>query len=367
MNAYLRSARVALQHGFVRGGSLRFGLNLPRASATLIFWLAQLASGCGSSTINQETTTATEHINYRGWENAIRLQNEHVEAIIVPKIGRVMSFRFREGENVFWEDRSLAGQQGDTSGKAWINFGGDRAWPAPEAEWSMYTKRSTWMPPPGFDGMPWTARIENDAVIMTSLVDPFYGVRTVRRVTLRGNAPAMDIETTFERVAGNPARIAIWIITQFKRAGTIYLPIPGDTKFREGHFLFRDGPWPQLTVNGGLIRITHDPAARHKMGSDADRMLWIGEDAMCLISSPRVPNADYPDRGASTEVYTNPEPHAFVELETLGPLSLMKRGSSFTRTNSYTLLRRTGSDSEVEARRILDSSANTAGGFLRPD
>ena len=62
---------------------------------------------------------------------------------------------------------------------------------------------------------------------------------------------------------------------------------------------------------------------------------------LSLVGSSRVPDAEYPDRGASAEVYTNPDPKKYVELETLGPLSLMRPGDSISQTNIYVLQKRT--------------------------
>ena len=297
---------------------------------------------------------AAERHAYHGWKDALRLRNQHAEVIVVPEIGRVMSFRFLEGENVFWEDRSLDGKRGDLTGNEWVNFGGDKTWPAPEAEWKNYTRYSRWMPPPGFDGEPATATMEGNTIVLTSPIDRFYGVRAVRRIALRPDAAVLTITTIYERVTGSPARIGVWVITQFKDPVAVYLPIPANSTFPNGHFVFRDTPWPQLTARNGLIEVTRDPKANHKLGSDADRMLWVGETAMCLVDSPRVAGAEYPDRGASAEVYTNSDPKAYVELETLGPLSVMKPGNRIQQTNTYTLLPRTpGENPDASARRIL--------------
>ena len=54
--------------------------------------------------------SSVERVTYHGWTNALRLRNRVAEVIVVPEIGRVMSFRLRSGENVFWEDRSLDGR-----------------------------------------------------------------------------------------------------------------------------------------------------------------------------------------------------------------------------------------------------------------
>ncbi|MES2692461.1 MAG: DUF4380 domain-containing protein [Verrucomicrobiota bacterium] len=307
------------------------------------------APASGSS---KAVTTAT--IAYHGWSDALQLRNAQVEVVVVPAIGRVMSFRFLDGENVFWDDRSLDGKRGDSTGKEWVNFGGDKTWPAPEAEWKNYTGQTKWMPPAAFDSLPVTGRFHGSAIVLTSPVDPHYGVRTHRRIALATDAATLTIETTYERVSGTPAKIGIWVITQFTEPVAVYVPIPARSQFPTGYFAFRDNPWPQLTARDGLIRLTRDPKDNHKLGSDADRMLWVGEKALCLVSTPRIAGADYADRGATAEVYTNPDPKKYVELETLGPLATLKPGGRISQTNTYVLFRHAaGSDPETEARRIL--------------
>ncbi len=81
---------------------------------------------------------------------------------------------------------------------------------------------------------------------------------------------------------------------------------------------------------------------------------------MCLIAAPRVPGAEYPDRGASAEVYTNADPKKYVELETLGPLAVMRPGDQIARVNTYTLLRRTTPDPDADARKVLGLGVTVA-------
>lgn len=296
---------------------------------------------------------AVEAVTYRGWSGALRLSNAHVEAVVVPEVGRVLSFRFHDGENVFWEDASLAGGRGDPDGRTWVNFGGDKTWPSPEAEWKLHSKRTGWMPPPAFDGMAATARTEAGAVVLTSQTDPFYGVRWERRIAFRADAAVMEIATTYERVAGPPIRLGIWVITQLRDPVAVFVPVRAASLFSGGYFVFGDKPWPEVRVADGWIRLTREPAAPHKLGTDAGRMLWVGEKELCLIESPRTAGAEYPDRGASAEVYTNPDPKPYVELETLGPLATLRVGERIMQTNTYTLVHRTSADPVVDARRVL--------------
>ena len=306
---------------------------------TLAAAASLLTSGCisNSKTISEKPATI-ERIVYHGWKDSIRLHSKEAEVIVVPEIGRVMSFRFRDGENVFWEDRSLDGKRGDAGGKEWINFGGDKTWPAPEAEWGKYTGHKEWMPPPAFDSLPVAATVTNQEVVLISPVDPHYGVRTIRHVQLWGSS--LRIDTTYERVSGEPSKIGIWVITQFKDPVAIYGFREQKSIFADGHFKFSDEPWPQLRIKDDHFEITRDLKSPHKMGSDTDRLVWVGQRETCIVSSERMKGAEYPDRGASAEVYTNPDPKKYIEIEMLGPLSLMKPGDTISRFSTYVLRER---------------------------
>ena len=334
----------------------------------------EAARGRGTKDITQ--------VSYHGWSNCFRISNAKAEVTIVPAIGRVMQFGFAGEEGVLWENRSLDGQALDGSAtnwskSDWINFGGDKTWPSPEAEWSKYTKRESWRPPPAFDAMPVEARVEGGDVILTSPVDPFLGVRTQRRVHLDPDVPVLSITTRYERVSGNPAKIGIWVITQLKDPAGIYVLLPTKPKFPNGYALLGKEKPPSLKLNewasgaiayspgtkidpaDGIVTmskvasLSRNPKDLHKIGTDASTLLWVGEKSALRIDSARTLGADYPDQGSSAEVYTNPDPLKYVELEMLGPLHTLKVGDKIEQVNTYTLIRRTEATADAEARRIL--------------
>jgi hypothetical protein len=311
--------------------------------------------GYGQERKSMRGKTQVTREGYRGWSGALVMRNGQAEVVIVPEIGRVMSFSFAGGENVFWEDMSLAGQAVNPDAPDWINFGGDKSWPAPESEWGRYTKRQGWRPPPAFDAAPNDARLDGNDVVLLSPVDPFYGIQVTRRIQLDRNEPRMEITTTYQRVSGAPSKIGIWVITQFKDPVAVFAPRPASSMFTNGYYIFGDQPWPQLRHDSDLIAATRDTTKPHKMGSDTDRLLWVGSNTMCLVSSRRESHGEYPDRGASAEIYTNRDPKKYVELELLGPLSLMKPGDQISRTSVYRLLPRTRDDAAAEARRVFQT------------
>lgn len=302
----------------------------------LLVALALFFTGCTGPRLGQ--ATKIQRVTYHGWTDAIRLASEHAEVIVVPQIGRIMSFRLLAGENVFWEDRALDGQSGDASGKEWMNFGGDKSWPAPEADWSKVTGRKHWMPPTAFDALPVAASITNGAVTLTSPVDAHYGIRVVRRVMLSGSE--LSVATTYERVSGEASKVSVWVITQFKEPVMACVPAGSDSVFTNGYYTFDQNPWPRLRRAGNLIEITRDPKTAHKMGSDARALAWVGAKEICVIVPWPASGNEYPDKGASAEIYTNPDPKKYVELETLGPLTLLKAGGKISHGQHYSLHRR---------------------------
>jgi hypothetical protein len=294
--------------------------------------------------------------NYHGWSNAFILGNGKVEAVVVADVGRVMQFRFIGEEGMFWENPALFGRAADAAdwaNKDWVNFGGDKAWPAPEGSWPQITGRKSWRPPPAFDGMPAEARMEGGEVLLTSPPDPHFGIRVRRRVRLEPGQPTMSITTTFERLSGQPLDVSVWVVTQLKEPLRLFAPVPARSRFELGYTLISKEPPPDLQRADGLISLSRNSKAAHKIGADGDSLLWVGEKFALRIDAPRVAGAAYPDQGSSLEIYTNPDPLKYIELETLGPLQPMKPGDRIERTNAYTLLRRAETSPEAEARRML--------------
>jgi len=302
--------------------------------------------------------------NYHGWADSILVSNGRVEAVIVPAIGRVMQFRFAgEEDGPFWENHALDGVKPEPESKEWANFGGDKAWPSPQSDWPKLTQRA-WPPPVAFDSMPVRATVNGFVVKLISAVDPHYGIRAYREINLALDQPVMTITTTFEKVSGQPLRVGVWVVTQLKDPVIACASLAEFERFRDGHVRQSAEPPANLKIQDGLLSLTRDPKASHKIGTDAGTLIWVGKDAVLRIDSPRQIVGDYPEEGCSAEIYTNPNPLAYVELEMLGPLAKMfidERitrtsmviGDKITRASTYTLLRRTELDPELEVRRLL--------------
>jgi hypothetical protein len=190
----------------------------------LIAFLGALAA----SAVDSSAAISLTKTNYHGWPDSYILSNGTVEVIVVPAIGRVMQFRFvRDAEGVFWENRALDGKSPSPRSKDWVNFGGDKTWPAPQADWPKVTPRA-WPPPTAFDSMPVEARVEGERLRLVSPVDPHYGIRTERLISLDSAAPRMTIETTYFKTQGDSRKVGVWIITQLAEPEDVCLRVKED-------------------------------------------------------------------------------------------------------------------------------------------
>jgi hypothetical protein len=323
-----------------------------KALAVVLLALASQNAAAQKSAQKQSEhrRVSIQSFSYHGWPDSLQMSNGQVVAIIVPAIGRVMQFRFaREERGPFFENRALDGKAPDPNATEWVNFGGDKTWPAPQDDWPKLTPRK-WPPPPTFDSVPLKAEVKGSQVELVSPVDPYYGIRTRRMIRLEPGAPVMTIRTVYEKVQGEPVRVGVWVITQLgepERAGMILPPKP---QYPEGYNKQMDVLPKDLKREGRLLSVKRDPKNQTKIGSDAGTLVWMDKHFYLQIDSPRVTekSAEYPDQGSSAEIYTNPDPLQYIELETLGPLHTMKVGDTIERTNRYTLMRRAEGETRLK-------------------
>lgn len=327
-----------------------------KAKSLLLFCLGFLLTVFCCLEVNAKipakiTVTKT---NYQGWRDSYILSNGQVEAVVVPNVGRIMQFRFKDGEGTFWENPLVYGKAPNIKSEAWGYFGagGDKTWPAPQSEWEKITGRG-WPPPATFDSIPVTARVNRSEVTLISPIDPFYGIRLYRKITLEPEKPVMKVTTTYEKVKGKSKDISVWIVTQLRDPLAVYAALPEASIFPEGYNKQSEDLPTNLKVDNRLLSLTRDRNKSHKIGCDASTLLWMGEKVAVRIDSPRVSGASYPDNNSSAEIYTNLDPKAYVELEFLSTLKTLRVGEKMDLTTTYTLIPRITENAEQEARKIL--------------
>jgi hypothetical protein len=300
------------------------------------------------SSAAEPTSVTVELLSYHGWPECFLLSNGRVEAVVAPAISRVMRFGLvGEPEGAFWQNRELDGQLPTAGASQWANFGGDKCWPAPQSAWLERTGRG-WPPPRAFDASPAQAVVVERGVVLISPVDPTYGIQMIRTVALDPVQPVMRIATEFRKLQGPAVTVGIWTITQLREPRRILLWQPPISRFPRGYLPLLEAQPAELRRRGRLLSLKRHPSLFTKIGSDANSMAWVGESCVLRIDAEAGPG-EYPDGGCLTEVYTNPDPLKYVELETMGPLEKISIGGSIGRTTTYTVMPRRTSDAQSEA------------------
>jgi hypothetical protein len=292
---------------------------------------------------------SVERISWHGWADCCLIANGRVEAVVLPAIGRVMQLPLKgEAEGAFWANRALDGQLHDAASSEWMNFGGDKCWPAPQSAWPQHQGRD-WPPPVAFDALPVAAVVVERGVVLTSPVDPGYGIQVVRHVELDAGKPIMRIATQFRKLSGGAVRVGVWSITQMSDPERVCIQLPATSKFASGYVRLLEAEPADLKTDGRLLSLRRHARQQVKVGSDGSSMAWLGKNCVVRIDTGIRPG-DYPDGGCVTEVYTNPDPLQYVELETLGPLTTMNPGDRIEQITIYSVSPRSTTDLEAEAR-----------------
>src|SRR5262249_38177975 len=66
-------------------------------------------------------TVTVDKIEYKGWKNNLRFSNGEAEVIVTLDVGpRIISYRLKDGKNVFWENPDELGKSGE---KEWRGRG----------------------------------------------------------------------------------------------------------------------------------------------------------------------------------------------------------------------------------------------------
>lgn len=282
------------------------------------------------------TGVSVARVSYHGWTNCYLIANGSVEAVVVPSIGRVMQLRLAgETEGVFWENRALDGQLHDAASEEWINFGGDKCWPAPQSGWFTRQGRD-WPPPATFDSRPLQAMAVDRGVVLTSSIDPDFGIQFVRRVELDPQLPVMRIRTEFHKILGSPVRVGVWTITQMPEPERIFMLLPEGSRFGNGYVRLMEGEPNNLRMEGRMLSLTRHPRAYVKIGTESSSLVWMGTRSVVRVDTDYSPG-EYPDGGCVTEVYTNPDPLPYVELEVMSPLADMCAGDCIDQATIYSV------------------------------
>ena len=295
---------------------------------------------------------------FRGWP-AVRLDNDIISAVVVPDIGgRILQFWLSDHPYLF-VNRNLAGRLftpaenwGDGSMSSWKNYGGNKTWPAPQG----WDGPDQWAGPP--DPILDSGRfelLEADRLraVVQSPTDHRSGLQITRELQLEPNAARARLRRTMRNVSQRTVRWSLWDVTQVDCATdadavrpncTMIIPLDAASRLRRGYSVLygaEDNPqWS--TARPGFLEVRY-AGALGKVGVDS-RAGWVAFADGGWVFTHRfevTPGAEYPDGGATVEVWTQgpgiaagvdfSQPQLrglFMEMEVLGPLVELEPGDA---------------------------------------
>ena len=277
---------------------------------------------------------------FLGWTNAYRLQNDRVEAVFVPAIGRLVHFAPLQGASPFRLEPTLQGKA-PPEGERFFNIGGDWLWPVSQARWAAITEDGKdWPPPSLLADLPWACSAWTDAdgvqcVQLTREYGAPLNIRVSRRFCLAPDSPALVVQQSIERTAASDIPIVLWNISQIAQAEQIVLPFDRVSRVRSSLKVLvgRKPSKKQLVACGNALVYLAAPGSETKLGSTSSRG-WIAAAKSTNVIFESVANTasgDYPDGGCVVEVYSN-QGLGYSEIETLSPEMNLEPGTVLENT-----------------------------------
>jgi hypothetical protein len=265
-----------------------------------------------------------ERADYHGWKDCWRLSNGTVDLVYVPAIGRIMRYGFVGKANVLWENPKMLGLR-PMEAKDWQNFGGDKLWPGPQTVWG-------WSPDPELDPGVHEVSGIRDGLLVKGKPSGKSGIRFEREITLAQRGTEVRIVNRMINSSAKPVKWAVWDIAQVEDPELATIPRSPAEIHPKGYYPFPDNPplEERLTVGENEVSIRRDHAKSAKIGSYSKRSTASatksGQRFTITVDDAAEPSERYPHGGGRQEIYTNPDPDSYVELELLGPVRELKTG-----------------------------------------
>ena len=285
------------------------------------------------ATVHPTTTGEPVAGNYHG-RPTYRLENEHVwlEALALagPRIVRLglagsTENLLAETPEVSWE----------TPLGRYELLGGHRLWFAPEDPDLVAV--------PDSHGM--VLALDGDGIRMVGPAEPSTGLRRSTSVRLDPAAAAVAIDDELFNIGDHPLEVAPWSITQLPPGGLVRLPQPLAITEHIVHpnrilVLWPYTSWEdkRLEAREGELLVHSAPGPWLKLGSfiEAGWVSYARDGVTFVCRFEPDPAATYPDRGCNVEIYSG-EP--FLELEVLGPMTVLAPGDTVTLSQRWELSR----------------------------
>lgn len=263
-------------------------------------------------------------VTYEGY-GCLQLKNPKLSIWITKELGpRVIGLALAGGENLMavLPDAKIP----VTNGKDYSLRGGHRLWYAPERP------ETTYLP----DDLPVAINKINNGIEVIQIPDDPTGIQKSMKITLDEEDAEVVLEHYLTNTGAGKFTLAPWAVTMLRPGGVGLLPLQTERSDENGLWPNRQLVfWPYMDLESKHIRLRNNAVmidadlseGAIKIGAP-NPLGWIAyalEGTLFVKSARFDEEADYLDRGASSQVYSN---STVIELETLGPVRDLLPGES---------------------------------------
>lgn len=294
---------------------------------------------------------------FNGWHNAYEAANRWLRVVAVPRLGGRIMYFGPANDNLLWINDKLIGEYPkslsvDAGFADWQNFGGDKAWPAPQG----WETAEQWPGPPDpiLDAGEYIAQISPEGnLIMESPYDPRTDLVIRRSIKMDSSSAGLVVKSTYVNRGKKLRKWAPWHNTQLacpvaghhhNGGHRLYLPVNVNSQFENGyHVIFGDEDNPQWRrISESLLEVDYQERVG-KIGLDASAG-WLAyhrqadDIVFCQRFKPEMCKIDcYPDGGSTVACWTMGRGVAagfdwgqlkerFMEAEVMGPITPLEPG-----------------------------------------
>ena len=271
--------------------------------------------------------------HFAGYD-CVKLENKSLALWVTQSVGpRIIGLELHGGENML---ALLPDEALDYPGEGTFYLhGGHRLWQAPE------DPQRTYIP----DNEPVEVARVPGGIRVAQPVEEKTGIRKSMTITIPDEGARVVVDHNLKNLGRMPIELAPWAITQLKTGGVAILPQASASADEHGVLPNRRIVlWPYTHMNSSHITWGDRFIFVHANMQEGALKLgfpnpvgWLGYvhgNTLFVKSAEYQPDVVYYDQGSSSECYCNPR---FLELETLGPRTIISPGEVVTHRETWAL------------------------------
>ena len=328
--------------------------------AILVLNLAALTFG------EHNRISRIEKMEFAGWKECYKLNNSEAEIIVVPAIGRAVSFKKVNGPNVFRLYDQNAGKTRCETDK-FIQFGGLYTWLAPQNHWSLTPQQETadlsFCPP--FDALPHSVTDVNTAKNSVTICyrDPLnYRLAMEKTYSLPDKGAKLIYKVKVSNIGDAPVRWSIWNTAAVAPEGILIFYAPNELS--DFQFFVRPDQSRAVYKNNLVFSNSYALISLDKMQINGEKA-YVKPGGSFLIQytsgywlvrqfqQPR-PTDLFTDNYSQIELWLDKK-SGLVETEIISPDIMLKPKGTYSWEESFSILPSSGQYADLDEKLVNEA------------